>query len=356
MNIYAGHATSQFNRRLDEVLGQLAQETLSGQGGNLIAVILGGGYGRGEGGVVKGRLGEEPFNDLDLVIVVRSKSKIDWPSLKAIEKKYADILGIHVDFSRPLTVADIKVWPHWQVWHDLLEGHFVLYGPADIITANAPALVKKPLPIIEASRLLLNRGSGLLWSQRVVKGLEKEPDFGFTRRNYYKAILALGDALLITFGRYTVAYTGRDELVRALSSEEERVAALDLNRLYAEALVFKFTPDEAPEVDLSSPDLAGAVALWSRVFLLVESLRTGRYFADPDQYCRWRGIREADQNRLAEWPRNLARNAQLGRLSPIYPRERLYRKLPVLLGLTSKRATDWAGGVKDYLKIWDRFN
>lgn len=361
MKLLAAHGSEEFNRRLTDVLAGLSLDTLAGQGDNLIALILGGGYGRGEGGVVVTAGREEPFNDLDLVIVVRSKKAIDFHALAAVEAKYRDILGIHVDFARPLTVADIRAWLHWQVWHDLAAGHVVLHGPADILTVNAPAGLDAPLPLIEASRLLLNRGTGLMWSQRVIRGQEDEPDAGFVRRNFYKALLAMGDGLLIIHGRYTVPYTGRDRLVAELCRDSAEAAALDLagrsfETAYAEALTFKFTPDRAPEFDLSDPALAGAVELWGRVFLQVENRRTGRNFADLTAYCRWTGIRERDQNTPARWPRNLVRNAQLGRLSPVYPRERLYRLLPGLLGLTGEAAGDWGRRTADYLAVWDRFN
>ena len=56
------------------------------------------------------------------------------------------------------------------MWYDLLNGHIVIKGPSDILSAHAPAALKKTLPVIEATRLVLNRGAGLLWALRVVRG------------------------------------------------------------------------------------------------------------------------------------------------------------------------------------------
>src|SRR5208283_1906889 len=38
---------------------------------DLMAIILGGGYGRGEGGVFRSEVGEQPYNDLDFYIFLR---------------------------------------------------------------------------------------------------------------------------------------------------------------------------------------------------------------------------------------------------------------------------------------------
>ena len=114
----------------------LSGEVRQAMGENLIALVLGGGYGRGEGGVLRVSGEERPYNDLDLVLIVRRKSGLPWETLHAIQHKYAALTGIEVDFSRPLTVDDVRAWPHTLMWSDLLQGHRVLDGPADILTAQ----------------------------------------------------------------------------------------------------------------------------------------------------------------------------------------------------------------------------
>src|SRR5208282_1247428 len=42
--------------------------------GDLLAIILGGGYGRGEGGVFRSEIGEHPYNDLDFYIFLRGNT------------------------------------------------------------------------------------------------------------------------------------------------------------------------------------------------------------------------------------------------------------------------------------------
>src|SRR5713226_9298010 len=247
---YAGHASADFNARMQTWLTALSADVRQALGENLIALVLGGGYGRGEGGVLLASGEERPYNDLDLILIVRRKGSVPWHKLDGIQHKYEPLLGIQIDFSRPLTVDDVRNWRETVMWSDLLQGHRVLDGPADILTANAPDLRSERLPPIEATRILLNRGAGLLWAQRILRGNEPAQDPDFIRRNYYKCALALGDALLIAHGRFSTPYTRRGERLLKLLGEIPAPVSFDLGGLYGEALTFKFRPGEFP----STPD------------------------------------------------------------------------------------------------------
>lgn len=353
---YTRDGSKAFNERLQNALTRIADRVESEMGDNLVSLILGGGYGRGEGGIILRNGMEMPYNDLDFTLVVKNKSSVPWDRLNVTRNEFAKELGIHVDFSRPLTVADIKNWPCWLMWFDLLNGHVVLKGPDNLLREQAPDALKRPLPAIEGTRLLLNRGAGVLWSLRIVRNVENEPDEDFVRRNYYKCALSLGDALLIAFGRYTTRYFGRDELLEALSANEPAVACLDLQELYEEALKFKFRPDSVSPEQKSEKMLQELARKWGQVFLLVENVRTAMNFKSLDEYVGWPGIREKDQHSLKQLFRNIIRNLGLGKFSLRYPRENLYLQLPVLLGLAKKNPTDWKMESGNFLKIWDRFN
>jgi len=313
-------------------LASLSGEVRRAMGENLVALVLGGGYGRGEGGVLRVSGEEQPYNDLDLVLVVRRKTAVPWDAIRRIQHKYASLTGIEVDFSRPLTVDDIRGWPPTLMWSDLLQGHRVLDGDADILTANAPDLQSDRLMPVEATRLLLNRGAGLLWALYIARGCEPAPDQDFIRRNYYKCALALGDALLISHGRFTTGYTGRGERLSQLLDELPRAFPFDLLGLYEQALTFKFWPGEQAFTP-AEPKLEELASEWGQVLLLVESRRAHREFRSAREYSDCHDVREPEQNTLARWPRNLVRNRQLGCWSLRHPRERLYRQLPILLGL-----------------------
>ncbi len=354
--IYADHGSDEFNARMHDVSLRIGAEVERALGGNFVALILGGGYGRGEGGVVRVHGVEQPYNDLDFTLVVKRKNAVPWNRLHAISEHFEEEIKIDVDFSRPLTIHDIENWPHWLMWYDLLNGHIVIKGAPDILNSHAPAALKRTLPAIEATRLLLNRGAGLLWAFRVVRGVEKKPDADFIRRNYYKCILAMGDALLIVHQRFHTPYRGRDDRLTRLEADSPEVAAFKLGELYHEALRFKFQPDDVPDVQVGEEQLEDLAKRWGAIFLHAESIRTRRKWALLSQYSRWRGLREVEQHCLKNLPRNLIRNKQMGIYSWRYPREELYRQLPVLLGLTGQPVTDWPAESGRFLKIWDRFN
>ncbi len=353
---YCHHASDEFNARMDSALQRLSEDAREAMADNLVALILGGGYGHGEGGVIRLDGYEQPCDDLDLTLIVEDKSAVQYDQLAAISKKYESELKIRVDFSRPLTIEDIRNWPRSLMWQDLLNGHIVLYGQDDALIANAPPSLRDALPLIEATRLLLNRGAALLRAMRIARGVESAPNADFVRRNYFQCGLALGDAALIAHRRYATPYRGRDERLAALASESDEVAALNIQLLYEISLLFKFAPDQSPDVPLTQQSLQILARLWGATFLHIESKRAGRGFRSLEEYSRWFGLREPQQHTIDTLARNVIRNIQIGTLSWLYPREWLYRRLPVLLGLTHKDVGDWAAESERFLVVWERFN
>lgn len=354
--ILAEHGSPEFNERLLDVLRRLTRDVEAACGDNVLALILGGGYGRGEGGVLVRAGRELPYNDLDLTMVVRSRRRIPGGELDRIRGEYAREIGIHVDFSRPLTLRSVRRLPPWLMWHDLLNGHVVLSGPEDILTRNAPPSVREQVPAIEATRLLLNRGAGLLWALRVERGAERTTESDFSRRNFFKCALALGDALLIVHSRFTTRYRGRDAALEGIASSSREAAGFDDLGLYREALHFKFRPDELEGSHVDESRILRLARMWGDVLLYVESRRTGRSWSDLAEYADCGELREPEQHTVVRTLRNLVRNLQLHRISLRYPREGLYRELPVLLGLTARPVGDWEDRSARFLEVWERFN
>ncbi len=354
--LYAEHASQEFNDRLHNALLRIAADVRAALGNNLIALILGGGYGRGEGGVLITPEGEKPYNDLDFVLVIEKKQPDILEKLHSVSKKFEEELKIDVDFSRPLTIEDVRNFPHYLMWHDLLNGHAVIEGPGNILTANAPKAILQPVPCIEATRLLLNRGAGLLWSMRILHGCETAPDSDFLRRNTFKCIQAMGDALLIAFQTYTTQYRGRSDLLASLAESDSTIAELGLLNDYRRAESFKLNPSQESEVAPTLNSLQTLAERWGKVFLLIEEKRTGKNWDSCAAYVSWKKNREPDQNRPSKWPRNLIRNLQMRRFSLRYPREHLYKQLPGLLGLTTETYSNWDSASKDFMHIWNRFN
>ena len=347
----APRGTPAFNGFLQERLEALARKTEEALKGNLEALFLGGGYGRGEGSVVVRDGRELPYNDFDLTIVLKNKSQPSEKILLAVAEPFAHELHIEVDFSRPLDGDDIRHWPHTLMWYELAHGHQTLYGPPNLLKELAPSYIWALPPAVEATRLLLNRGAGLLWSLRILNGLDKATDVDFLRRNVFKALQAMGDAAMLWDGNYSVAYQGREVLLEKLYKKDPDWP-LPLED-YRQAMVFKLAPDEAPTSAIDEPRLRQVCDLWIASFLRLESQRVRSPFPTTQAYHD-----DPFQRESSPGPRDMAlnavRNLRVGRWSLDHPRQNLYRTLPLLLEPGSDPA--WPSKSQNFLNAWRRFN
>lgn len=353
---YAAHGSRGFNLRLGNSLRRLADDVSCALGDNLVALVLGGGYGRGGGGIIRIDGLERPYNDLDLFLVVDSKRRVPHAQLRQIAEEHGADLGIEVDFSRPLTLRGVHGWTSRLMWYDLLRGHVVLSGNPDVFHRHAPDALARHLPPLEATRLLLNRGAGLLWACRVAFGHEKAPDDDFIRRNYFKAALALGDALLIAHGRYDAPFPERHTQLSEVASDRAMATTSlpweNLLPLDDRARLFRLRPDALAFGSVSIPALGELARLWGQVFLHIERLRVGRSWPTLSEYVGWPGVREREQHRLDLLPVNIIRSRATGSWSWRHPRERLYRQLPVLLYLTEHPVDEWPAESARFLRTW----
>jgi len=145
--------------------------------------------------------------------------------------------------------------------------------------------------------------------------------------------------------------------LRDCAARSPEIAALDITDLYRDALEFKFTPDRAPQFPGDQVQALRRISeKWWSVFHFIEAKRHGSCIGNlPRDYAAWAGIRESAQNGPAQWPRNLIHNLKAKQISWSYPRERLYRKLPILL-FDGFDGPDWVGQSAAYLEEWRKFN
>ena len=198
---------------------------------HLVGVVLGGGYGRGEGGVVELPRGKRRLsNDLDFYVVAEdgtSEKNIDaiGAALHPISMRWKSRLGVDVDFCRAKTP--------WRIRHDQerLMIQELLHGYVDVAGKSGAELFKdverrqpSQFPWTEAVRLLVNRGVGLALAN-------ENPDLRFVVRNINKCILGAGDAKLIATGGYKWRAQDRAEALA--------------NKLYSAAVEWKFRPKPA---------------------------------------------------------------------------------------------------------------
>jgi len=351
-----------FNQEVEVIINTFAEEIRTAVGTSFEALVLGGGYGRGEGAcvIIDGK--ESLYNDLDLFLITGDSMDLT-DEIKHIAHRYEKILGIDVDIGKPVTLKELRLLPHQLMWQDLIAGHMVLAGDKEIITANAPAWWGKTLPKGEALRLMLNRGSGLL--QAIIQahnlGLNDDhrlPDSDFIRRNYQKCTLAFGDSLLITYENYPVPMQNKAAALQALSIELDDGIKQDVLRFFEQAIIFKSRPN-APDLSTAQPDmntLMHVAKLWVELLLLMESVRTGKKWENAAAYAADSFIREPDQHKGRLLIRNLIKNCKSGRPSFRYPRELLYQELTGLLNSIKPDQQAWNKRAENFLTLWNLYN
>lgn len=368
MTWFTREGSQAFNERIGQILDEFAIEVAQEVGAGFQALILGGGYGRSEGACVLRDGQESLYNDLDFFLIAGPGYRLS-DGISRITHAYAQRLGIEVDIGRPLSIADLNTLPNQLMWHDLVNGHVVIRGDQTILTANTPTWFTGPVPQVEALRLMLNRGSGLL--QAIIEADASQtdehhalPDPDFIRRNQAKCELAFGDSLLITAGTYTVSLPDRlDRLKMTLSTDSpiaQKVASAGaaawLVSGYDRAITFKQRPDTFPTEQPSLASLLETARQWTTLVMLEEQQRSGRIWSGPSQYAEDRFIREPDQHTLKSIPRNLVKNLRVGHLSLRYPRETLYTSLMQLLCAPDPGSPRWDSAAAQFLPLWHRFN
>ena len=203
-------------------------------GPDLRALLLVGGYARGEGGAVETPTGFAPYNDYDLIAVMRRGEAAARATLTELGERWTRELGVAVDFwvvSEELAASP----PATLFWLDVaLGGVRVLSGDPAVID-GAKRLRPRAVPLDEAGRLLANRAVGLALSN-LAPCLDQVAE-----RHIHKMVLAVGDARLLAADRYHgTVRERRDELARLAPSP---AIGPELVEAYAAAAAFRERPD-----------------------------------------------------------------------------------------------------------------
>ncbi|MGB2628545.1 MAG: hypothetical protein WAK20_17300 [Candidatus Acidiferrum sp.] len=340
----------EFNEWFLSTLEELGERVARVLQDELIAVVLGGGYGRGEGGITLESGIELPYNDVDLFLVTKTPTPKNTECLHRLAVEYKGILHASVDFSRPQTISMIRSWPCSLKWQELTMGHRVLYGPKDIIDSNVRGNVSGPLPLIEASRLLINRGAGLVWAQRVLEGLETCPDTTFVARNYFKCVLGVADAVLISHGLYSSDLETKLCRISSLCARHDGFAyKIRADKLMNAGITFRRALYK--NYGVGDEDCRRLASRWLKSFLWVESQRFGRGFSTVEDYAAYHGPRESHKFGVIG---NIASNGRRGRWSWRHPREQVYFSLPETMKDLQDNSHTFPDSSHGSLELWRR--
>jgi hypothetical protein len=346
--------------------------------GDLIeAILLGGGYGRGEGGVLATPAGDNPYNDLEFYLFLRGSRLLNErrfsPALQQLATSLAPSPALHLDFKITSTAQWQKATPT-MFSYDLALGHRLLHGSSSFIPLAPQHLQPAAIPAEEATRLLMNRASGLLFARhRLLQPAFTTGDADFVRRNIAKASLALGDAFLTTLGQYHWSCRTRNTLLSRLRLDEPFWD--EIVQHHAQGVSFKLHPNPRPSSrDQLLQEHQQVSQLTQHAWLWLENRRLRTHFKTSAEYALDPANKIPGRSPWLNLLINLRHSRlpwRLGRQALRYPRERLYRSVALLLwnpdslhhpGLLRRlqadletSATDFTSMVQAHARLWTRY-
>lgn len=351
---------------------------------DLQALLLGGGYGRGEGGVLKTVEGDAPYNDLEFYVCVHGSAFINerkfGAALHQLGERLSPAAKVDVEF-KVTSHAKLKREAHTMFFYDLALGHKVLAGDNDWLQGRLPEA--SDIPLFEATRLLMNRCSGLLFSAEKLRHIPLSPaDADFIGRNQAKAQLAFGDVVLTATHQYHWSCLERQRRLQASpgqSSFQNGDEPLWLSRVrchHTHGVEFKLHPQRrAANAEELLPLQSALRDIALQLWLWLENQRLKTTFASAEDYA----LSKFNKCPEANVKRNILVNVKTFGASTFkqtkllrYPRERLFNALALLLWMPDatrspallkqlqsdlqSTATDFQGLVAAYYQLWQRFN
>ncbi len=305
----------------------------------LEGLALGGGYGRGEGGVLQMPEGDQPYNDLEFYVFVRGLSWLNErrfaKALHELGDELSLIAGIELEF-KITSAAKLRRSPQSLFYHDLIMGHRWLLGNDSLFAGCEHHRDARTIPLSEATRLLMNRCSGLLFAR---EKLEHErfsaEDADFVGRNIAKTELALGDAVLITFGKYHWSCVERGRRLSELAATEDLPWLEEVRQRHATGVEFKLQPHRTSlSRDALQAHLGEVSSLAVRVWLWLENRRLGCDCRSAADYASCRINKWPGTSSWRNWLANLRVFGPRALLLPRYgrhPREQILNALVLLL-------------------------
>ncbi len=258
--------------------------------GALEALVLGGGYGRGQGGVLRTDDGDLPYNDLEFYVFVRgsvlwSERRFRRP-LEELGERLSCLAGLHVEF-KVYSAEKLRREAISMFSYDLVSGHKVIFGSEQIFSGCERHLMAETIPAHEATRLLFNRCSGLLLAGELLQraGPTAE-DRDFIGRNVAKAQLAFGDAALTVFGQYHWSCLKRHARLNELVVPELPPWIDAVRERHASGVEFKLHPTRANRTmqELQRQHIE-TTRLGLQLWLWAEGRRLNRAFSCARDYA-----------------------------------------------------------------------
>ncbi len=374
---YTVYGSEKIDRKIDKDLKTISSAVQSEfDNSEITALILGGGYGRGEGGVFLEKGQEQLFNDYDLFVIIsncsRKKRNKIFQRLQKVSHELEQVISIEVDFSVPLRENEICDLPFYLIWYELKNGYQIFYGDEQILV-QMPDYEGSEIPIMEGLKLLLNRAAGLLLAQRRIEHRSQLncDDREFVFRNIQKAIQAAGDAYLMTKNNYHYSYQNRQKLLTKYS-EDEIIDKNDFIELYHKSIQYKLKPFSIENSMSQLKELLDKIfPVYEQFYLKAFAEYFGSQKLDWQEYLELissHSTNDSFKDRL----KNIYLNLRIdGLRNPAwkwyarYPRYRLFFAVPFVIFSALEKNSNLdpvlpsnieVNSEKAFLQLWQRYN
>ena len=381
-NKYTVYGDADFDKKIDEDMQKIVKAVLDVMPEEyLTALILGGGYGRGEGGVFLQDGKMELYNDYDFFVISnnlsRAKMQEYHQKLFEVGEKLTEEIGIDVDFGPFRNKSVLSKMKFTMMWFELKQAHVVVYGDQNVLDA-IPDFKAEAIPFSEALSLMLNRAVGLILAEkRLIEAGEElvRKDQDFIERNIYKAAMAAGDAYLIGQHTFDHSYVKRMDLMDNFK-EDSLIKENDFLELYKRSIMYKLKPERK---DLSVDDLkklhSQVKKLHKSFYLYTAGKCWDREFKNFQEYIQCLSVKVIEQGTPIQVLKNIALNLKEVGIRSFsftwflrYPRYRLFYVIPYFAFSYQKPDLDIASALgvalsssaeekyQRFIKLWERFN
>ena len=204
-------------------------------------IILGGGFGRGEGSVILRNGKIRPVNDYDIFVIADDEKCADFVKL---EKKLADKIDIRLVDIIPIRYSSLSVLPATQFYYDLKYGGKHLWG--EKLLDSMPAFKKGRLEKNAPKTLLLNRMICAIeaYSEDFRNRKMNEEESFFLINQTGKVVSSCVEALLMKKHIYHHSLRQRKKIFESEFMKEKELISLNDT-----ATRFKLDPSSPPPSD-----------------------------------------------------------------------------------------------------------
>ncbi|MGE3312678.1 MAG: hypothetical protein AB7O66_22135, partial [Limisphaerales bacterium] len=188
----------------------------------LHAILVGGGYGRGEGAVLRGPdlSDDAPHGEFEVWVFIHGGGPGAGHrfrrALEALARKLAPKTGLDVVF-QVLQLPRLRRSPITIDYHDLVDGHRWIVGDDDLFQGCDHHRDPSRIPIHEATRRLMKGCTGLLFAaERLARAQFAQADAEFVARHIARARMTFGQAYLAAHGQYHGSCVERQRRLESL--------------------------------------------------------------------------------------------------------------------------------------------